>query len=107
MNPVFEDKYRQLSIDTLEAFGIRLQSRYAKASEMREMLDFAEMVAKKELHTLVASLFYDSGACLCEIKTVEPLSDEEEQAIFKIARHTITQFQWNDTVHHRFGIDAP
>ena len=98
----FDEKSPQLSTGEIQAFGIDLQSRYARAGEMVEMLEFAELAATRGLHHLVASVFYDSNSCCCNFTLqgdVEPLSDVDE-AIRQCALETIGQFDWDGTVYH-------
>src|SRR5690606_17712676 len=98
----FDEKARQSSIDSLEAFGISLLSRYARAGEMVEMLEFAELVAERGYHHLVSSVFYDSQACICSFTLADdadPLSDNGE-AVRQCAIQTISQFDWDGTVYH-------
>lgn len=90
----FEEKSSQLSTGAIEAFGIDLLTRYDRAGEMAEMLQFAELVAEQGYHSLVTSVFYDSNACLCTftlVDGIDPLSDIGE-AIKQCAMKTISQF---------------
>lgn len=98
----FEEKSSQLSTGAIEAFGIDLLSRYARAGEIAEMLQFAELVAKQGHHSVVVSVFYDSNACLCTFTLVDgldPLSNVGE-AIKQCAIETISQFDWDGSVYH-------
>ncbi|NYT61439.1 hypothetical protein H0A66_03750 [Alcaligenaceae bacterium] len=98
----FEEKSSQLSIGSIEAFGIALLTRYARAGEMAEMLQFAELVAEQGHHPLVTSVFYDSNACICSFTLVDdldPLSDIGE-AIKQCAIKTVSQFDWDGSVYH-------
>lgn len=98
----FGEKSHQLSTGSLEAFGISLCSRYAKADEMIQMLSFAELVAQQGLHHLVSEAFYDSGSCCCTFTLkpdVDPLSAVGEQ-IKECALATIGQFDWEGSVLH-------
>lgn len=98
----FDEKSRQLSTGDIQAFGISLQTRHAKAQEMLEMLEFAQLAAERGCHHLVTAVFYDSNACLCSITLkddVDPLSDMGE-AVRQCAIETIGQFEWNGAVDH-------
>lgn len=85
------------------AFGITLASRYAKADELIEMLQFSKLAASADIQGLVSKLFYDSKACCCSFTFTQPLEfgGRDERALFDIAIRTIGQFDWFDTVHHR------
>ncbi|MGB3426132.1 MAG: hypothetical protein WBF84_12735 [Castellaniella sp.] len=98
----FNEKDSQISVDSLQAFGIDLSTRYARAGEMAEMLEFAELVAEQGHHPMVTSAFYDSKAYICTFGLVEdldPLSDTGE-AIKQCAIKAISQFEWDGTVYH-------
>jgi len=98
----FDEKASQLSIDNLTAFGISLQTRYAQAWEMVEMLEFAELVAERGCHHLVSSVFYDSNAQICAFTLADdadPLSESGE-TIRQCAIETLSQFEWDGTVYH-------
>ena len=64
----FGEKGTQLEPADLVAFGIPLSSRYGNVSEMIEMLLFAQLVATAGVAWAVASVFYDSKACLCTVE---------------------------------------
>lgn len=108
MNPLFDEKAEQVSPNILIAFGITLHSRYGKAMELSQMLDFASSVAWVGHEKLVKELFYDSKACLCtfefthKIKIGEPIEIE----LLSIAKKTIGQFMWiDDCVYHKDGTE--
>lgn len=102
MKDYFEEKTRQIEPGDITAFGIPLSSRYAKATDMAEMLMFVHKVASAGLHHHVESVSYDTKACLCVIY----LHDEElwfgeaGKQIRTYAKETISQFQWHGTVGH-------
>ena len=101
----FDEKAHQVSPEAVNAFGINLQTRYGKASELVEMLNFAKLAALANLHTLVKELFYDSKSCLCTIELEDEtqwLSNEGLQ-LRTCATESIRQFQWDGTIGH--GLD--
>lgn len=100
----FGEKTHQVSCD-LVAFGISLQTRYGKADELVEMINFARLAAIKGLHPLVDKLFYDSKACLCTIELLDESqwSSDEGRALRECAVQSIRQFQWDGTIGH--GLD--
>lgn len=104
MTLFFGEKSQQISVCELSAFGIKLSTRYGKASEMIELLQFAEAVAKAGLAHLLVSARYDSQAQWCEFAFApgqEPQpGSPERQAILAAATQTIRQFVWFDTVFH-------
>ena len=84
------------------AFGISLDSRHSKAWELAEMLQFADELAKADLHNYVKSVFYDSNADLCQFEFSEEVEEfsPEEDLIKEIALRTISQFEWHGSVGH-------
>lgn len=101
----FSEKAHQVTADEFLAFGISLLSRRGKASELVEMINFAQQAALQGLHPLVDKVFYDSQACLCNIELFDEslwLSDEG-RALRECATKTIRQFQWDGTIGH--GLD--
>lgn len=102
----FDEKSHQLGAGDCKAFGIQLVTRYAKAIEMAEMLNFARLVAQQRLHPFVEEVFYDSNACCCTftlVPSLDPYSDAGEK-IRQCALNSISQFDWNGTVHHGSGL---
>lgn len=67
----FEEKSPQLSSGSLTAYGIQLTTRYAKCSEMIEMLELSELAAEAGAAAFVKSLFYDSKAGLCSFAKIK------------------------------------
>jgi hypothetical protein len=100
MNPWAQDKVRQLDTDTLTAFGIRLSSRHAKASEMIELISFALEAAHHNVNMFVREAFYDSGSSCCEFTLLESISTSAEQTVLACAQQTISQFLWHGGIHH-------
>lgn len=103
----WNDSKSQLSEGSLTAFGIPVSTRHSKAYEMAEMLNFCRKAAEAGLEDSVSSIFYDSGACLCqfELKDVEPFGGLD-QALLAIAEQTIGQFEWNGTIYHGITLEA-
>ncbi len=101
----FGEKTHQVSADSLTAFGINLMTRYGKASELVEMINFAKLAAQHGLHTLVKEIFYDSQASLCTIELFDEglWICEEGATLRECAAKSIRQFQWDGTVAH--GLD--
>ena len=98
----FDEKSHQVTANEVFAFGVSLLSRYGKASELVEMINFAKLAALQGLHPLVHRLFYDSKADLCTIELFDESLwlSEQGQALRKCATKTIGQFQWDGTVGH-------
>lgn len=80
-------------------------TRYGKASELVEMINFAKLAALQGLHTLIDKVFYDSKSCLCTIELFdERLWLSEQGAALRLcATRSIRQFQWDGTIDH--GLD--
>lgn len=97
----FDEKSEQVTPDTLEAFGIKIQSRYGRARELREGLLFAEDLAEKGLHGFVLEVFFDSKADICSFSLGETdLFPQISQGILDCALEHISQFDWEGTVYH-------
>lgn len=103
MTLYFDEKAHQVEPGDLVAFGMNLISRYSKASELIEMLSFAQKAALAGVADAVEEVFYDSKACICSFKFTREIhfGDDTEQKLFTAAIETIGQFDWFDTVHHR------
>lgn len=101
----FDEKAHQVSPAAVNAFGINLMTRYAKADELVEMLNFAKLAAVAHLHTLVKELFYDSKACLCtiELEDESQWHSDEGLQLRECAARSIRQFQSDGTIGH--GLD--
>ncbi|TXG87844.1 MAG: hypothetical protein E6R10_07210 [Rhodocyclaceae bacterium] len=90
----FRGKGQQVTPATIVAFGIPIQSRYSKAREVVEMLEFARLAAESGVAGYVSSVFYDSKSCCC---TIEPNEEAKRQAIvlhtiYACADRTISMF---------------
>ncbi len=84
------------------AFGIELYSRYGWACELCEMLNFAEKLAKENVHHLVESVFYDSKAQVCSFKFAPSVTKGGDVAeiIEAAAEATIRQFEFFGVIGH-------
>ena len=100
---MFGEKSHQVKPGNLIAFGIEIDSRYCKAYELIEMINFARLVAEEGISHYVFSVFYDSQACLCTF-TLDPVVLENDpigQKILKAAKESIGQFELFDNIGHR------
>jgi len=107
MKAWFDEKSAQVSVDTVTAFGITLQSRYSKANELAELLLFARDLAADDLHSFIKKAFYDSKACLCSFEFSNQIDEFSPKAveIFKIAETNISSFEWFGRAYHNVGTD--
>jgi len=107
MNPknhekYFDEKSHQVDCGAIVAFGISVNSRYEKASEIIELINFAMMAVLLGVDNYIKEVFYDSKAYLCTIE-LEPCVQQYDivsAEIFKAANKTISQFDWFGTVYH-------
>lgn len=107
MTEYFEEKSTQVVPEKLEAFGIQVFSRYGKAWELIEMLKASEEMAERQVHGYIASMFYDSKACICsfEFSDEEPSPDTNEMILSCLLNH-VSQFEWEGIVHHGGSLAA-
>jgi len=99
----FDEKIQQVEFkDGMKSFGIEIESRYEKAWEIAEMLNFTTNVAMHELHSYVESVYYDSKANICSFKLSSNLEQYSEAAekIKLCARNTISQFEMFGYIDH-------
>jgi hypothetical protein len=96
----FEEKQDQISISTMEAFGIELTTRYGKCDEMIGMLQFAHGAANCGAAVFVKSLFYESSAYCCFFEFHQNLDPEANDILLAIARETLPQFDWMGIIYH-------
>jgi hypothetical protein len=91
-----------VSVDSLNAYGINISTRHGKAYELAEMLNFCVAIAKKELQSRVVSLFYDSNSCCCNFELCPSVEqfDEVADEILNTALETIGQFEWFGIIEH-------
>jgi hypothetical protein len=100
----FDEKGHQISVSTLDAFGIELTTRYNKCSEMIEMLCFAQGAAMCGGAPHIKSLFYDSKSNCCYIESHQKLDATADRELLEVAKQTITQFEWFDgLIYHGNG----
>lgn len=92
------EKVAEVEPATLTAFGIEIRSRYGKAGELVDMLQFCEGLARLGLDRFISEVFYDSKACLCSFTPADgvDISKETNDAMLEVAEKTITQFSWLD-----------
>lgn len=101
-----DDKTPQVESGPIKAFGVEISSRYARASELRELLDFCEGLAQMNLAQFVIRAFYDSGADLCQIETVPGFDHrygEKMKAIRGVGLMTLSQFEWDGFIEHKIS----
>ena len=109
MTDYFSEKATQVDPSTLIAFGIEVDSRYGRASELIELINFAEACAQKNVAHYVKRAFYDSKACMCSFEIGSDVAEGDlvATAIFEAARQYIGQFMWfDDVVHHGGAVAA-
>src|SRR5690349_16892744 len=97
----FGEKTRQVVPDLVSAFGIVLQSRYARAKELSEMLEFAELAARAGCAKYVKRVFYDSKACLCTFEFAPEVTagDPIAARLRACADAAVGQFDWFGAVY--------
>lgn len=102
----FDDKARQTDVDTMISFGVKIESRYAKATELSQMLMFTHLLATSDLHTYVDSVFYDSKASICniELKDKATINSDAGDLIKACAEDSLNQFQWDGAVLHSHAL---
>jgi hypothetical protein len=98
----FGEKSHEVEVGTMKSFGITLSSRYHKASELSQMLNFTISLAKSDVHTLVESIFFDSKANFCSIELYKGMGEWEErrvdiQKVQQCANMTLEQFDINNS----------
>ena len=77
----FDEKESQVKPGSLEAFGISIESRYSKAEEIIEMLNFTKELALNNVAHYVTSVFYDSKATICSFEFDQTIQDGDPIAI--------------------------
>jgi hypothetical protein len=102
MSDWFGEKTQQISTSSLIAFGINLVSRYGKASEMKQMLDFAQRAAVAGVESFIDEVFYDTKSCCCSFKFRGEVEEHDLVAaiLLGIGKETISQFDWFGYVEH-------
>jgi len=96
------EKGHEVEPANLSVFRILVSSRYGKTRELIEMMRFAEAAAGAAVAHHVKSLFYDSAAGLCTIDVDVAVTrySEVEDEILRIAKQTLSQFNWHDGIEH-------
>jgi hypothetical protein len=102
MTHYFGEKSHQVEPSVFEAFGIVIDSRYAQASELIELIKFAEAAARRKVSHYIKRAFYDSNANMCwfELDPSVQEGDAVATAILEAATESIGQFDWFGTVQH-------
>ena len=102
MTEYFEEKSPQVLPGSLVAFGVDITSRYGKANEIIEMINFSRIAAQNEVAHYVKSVFYDSKANFCTIELVESVKNGDPVAVAlkQAALKAIGQFDWFGSVEH-------
>ena len=98
-----EEKASQVEHGGLTAFGIKIHSRYDRASEIAEMFNFAEAACKAGVSPYINTVFYDSQACFCQFEFGFESSDDFSEILEKIktcAFENISQFVWRGYALH-------
>ncbi len=96
MTEFFEEKSQQVSPSSLVAFGIEISSRYGKANELIELINFSRLAAQSEVAHYVKSVFYDSKADICAFELVDSVKAGDPVAILlkQAALEAVAQFYW-------------
>ncbi|BCR05056.1 hypothetical protein DESUT3_21250 [Desulfuromonas versatilis] len=96
----FDEKTGQVKPESFTAFDIAISSRYGKAYEIIEMLNFSQQISRKNMAHYVKSIFYDSKGCICnfELESTVINGGQISSQLLDIARNTISQFMWFDRV---------
>jgi hypothetical protein len=94
----FDEKATQVLPTGMVAFGIEIDSRYGKCSELIELLKFAQAAASAAVAHYVKEAFYDSKASICsfELDIAVIRGSEIEEELLSIARATVGHFMWFD-----------
>lgn len=89
----------------LTAFGIILGSRHGMASELVELLQFAQAVASSGAAGLVRSAWYDSNSSVCSIELRNGMdqTDARAAAVAAAAAQTLSQYEWQGLIQHAAG----
>jgi hypothetical protein len=98
----FKEKARQVDPNTVTAFGISLASRYGKADEIVEMINFAKLATTRNVAPYVKEAYYDSQ-CQCCSFTLAPSVDQFgaiAKQIRACAKKAIRQYDWFGEIDH-------
>jgi len=79
-----------------EVFGVKINSRYDRAHELFEILNFLIRCRQENVEHYISEVFYDSGSDLCHIEFHDIVKDRDPawSCIFNIAHQTISQFEF-------------
>ncbi len=104
----FDEKARQVSPSSFVAFGIQVESRYGKCSELAELLAFAQAAALASVAHCVNEAFYDSKASICSFELEESVREgsEVEATLLGIAHRTVRHLAWFGDEHFDHGASA-
>jgi len=107
----FSEKERQVEPGRIQVFGIHVESRYQKADELIEMMQFCYIATREGLNFWIKELFYDSKACMCNIEfhdlDLMKMPQNEQDKLFSIADRVLDQFQWVDGCIYGKQSDGP
>jgi hypothetical protein len=101
MNDFFDEKSRQIEPAAMQAFGIMISSRHAKAKEIIEMISFCRLLAAEEVSG-VKNLFYDSNSDCCFIECDAQIASDSANAkqIESVANRSLAQYELFGTIGH-------
>jgi hypothetical protein len=96
MTDYFGEETRQVEPSVLVAFGIQLESRHAQASELIELMQFAEAAARRKVSHYVKRAFYHSTPSVCSLELDPSVKQGDAVAtmILDAATLTIRTFIW-------------
>jgi hypothetical protein len=97
----FGEKESQIACGEIEAFGIKISSRYSNADELIEMFNFCKGAARLGISNLVDRIFYDSQSNCCSFEFNDDADTAEIDELKNVALINISQFEWIDG--HCFG----
>jgi len=104
----FGEKSEQVTISKFEAFGVCVTSRYGKATEIIELINFSKHVCLSDVSGFIISVFYDSKSSCCSFEIDSSLKETSiiAKRIFEAAIACISQFEWFGTIYHGVPMDA-
>ena len=91
MTDFFSEKAHQIDPYSLISFGIPIESRYAKASEIIEMINFTKALAESNVSHYVKLVNFDSKSSCCFIYISPDVQKRDlvDQKIRKAAEENI------------------
>jgi hypothetical protein len=103
----FADESVQVQPAEFAAFGIPVHSRFGKAGEIVEMIDFAKRAAAVGVAHYVSRLFYNSKTGVCHFHLIESVKEGDmvSNALLEIGEQTISYFVMFGVCHcsHAFA----